>query len=139
MTAVVIALASVLLVSVSANAALGWWLRTARAEQARDNEKHLDERVALNELANQYKAERDSFAVGNATHVKRIGELEALLRSASSARDEATKETIRIKAERIRSGADDKTAAVEFGSVFGMPILPVLPKAGDSDPGGNDR
>ncbi len=138
MTALAITLASVLLVSVTANAALGWWLRTARNEQARDNEKHLDERIALNELASKYEKQRNDQAAAAANGAKRIGELEALLRSASSARDEATKETIRIKAERIRNGADDKAAAVEFGSVFGMP-LPVLPKAGDSDPGGNDR
>ena len=127
MTAAIIALSVALLVSLAANAALAVWLRTSfRDERSSDD------------LSNKYKAERDQLAVNNAAHVKRAGELEALLRSASSARDEATKETIRIKAERMRNGADDKAAAVEFGSVFGMP-LPVLPKAGDSDPGGNDR
>lgn len=128
MTAAIIALSVALLVSLLANAAQAVWLRTSsRDEKASD------------ELANKYKAERDQLAVNNAAHVKRAGELEALLRSASSARDEATKETIRIKAERIRNASDGKAAAVELSSIFGVQILPDLPKAGDSDPGGNDR
>lgn len=128
MTAAIIALSVALLVSLAANAALAVWLRTSfRDERSSDD------------LANKYKAERDQLAVNNAAHVKRAGELEALLRSASSARDEATKETIRIKAERIRNAPDGKTAAAELADVFRLPIVGDLPKAGDSDPGGNDH
>jgi len=136
MTALAITLASVLLVSVTANAALGWWLRTARNEQARDNEKHLDERIALNELASKYEKQRNEQAIAAATGAKRIGELEQILRETSAQRDDAVRRAIKAKAEEIRNAPTDADALAEFNRMRGQAVLP---KAGDADPGGNDR
>lgn len=125
MTTLAIILACALVASIAGHVAQGLWLRTANREAADETAR-----------ANTEHQRAIGLAVNNAAHVKRIGELEAMVRTVSADRDDAVKQTIKAKAEEIRNAKTDADAAVAFGSVFARPVLP---KAGDSDPGGNDR
>lgn len=135
--ALAITLAAILLVSVGGNVVLTLWYRTARNEQARDNEKHLDERIALNEWGAKLEKQRNEQAFAAATNAKRIGELEAMLRETSAQRDAALVQKIQRTAEAIRNAPTDADALAEFNRMRSEGVH--LPKAGDSDPGGGDR
>ena len=125
MTALAITPASVLLVSAVFNTLQAVWLRYSNA------------RADANlELANKYKDERTSLAINNATYVKQAGENEAKIRVLSALLKDADKRNADNKVKEIAGAPTNAAAAAAFGSGFSVPVLP---KAGDSDPGGNDR
>lgn len=135
MTTLAILLGAALAVAVGGNVAQAVFYRLLSKAYTSELKANSTERLEADKLADTYKEQRDEWAGKCAVHVKRIGELESLLRDASSARDAATKETIRLKAERIRNAPDATTAAGELGSVFSVPIVPDLSKASDSGAG----
>lgn len=122
MIVAIIVLASVLAVSVAGHVMQGVWLRTARADAA-----------ANLELANKYKDERNEQAVRAAVNAKLVGEHEAKIRVLSALLKDADKRNADRTVKEIAGAPTNAAAADAFGSVFRVPIIGDVPKAGDAD------
>lgn len=123
-TVAVVVLSLALAAAIASNVVTSAWLRTARAEVAAE---------AIRSAT--YRDERNAFAVSNANHVKRTGELESMLRATSALLKDADRRNAEQTVKEIVDAPSNAAAADAFVSVFSVPILPDLPKAGDAGTG----
>lgn len=130
MTTALVIVSIALAISLAANVRQVLWMRSDSSEAD-----------ALKTQSATYERQRNDAIAGRDVALKRVGELEAMLRETSAQRDAALKERIKKTAEAIRNAETDADALAEFNRMRMQPLD--LPKAGDApasdDRGGTDR